>query len=41
MPDCHEEAESLIFVDDDTDSVSAKNSEDLVYRLHTASLNSD
>ena len=33
MPDCHEEAESVIFVDDDTDSVSAKNPEDLVEKL--------
>ena len=33
MPDCHEEAESIIFVDDDTDSVSTKKPEDLVERL--------
>ena len=33
MPDCHEEAESAIFVDDDTDSVSAKNPEELVEKL--------
>ena len=33
MPDCHEEAESEIFVDDDTDSVSAKNPEELVEKL--------
>ena len=33
MPDCHEEAESVIFVDDDTDSVSAKNPEELVEKL--------
>ena len=33
MPYCHEEAESLIFVDDDTDSVSAKNPEELVEKL--------
>ena len=33
MLDCHDEAESVIFVDDDTDSVSAKNPEDLVEKL--------
>ena len=33
MPDCHEEAESAIFVDDNKDSVSAKNPEDLVDKL--------
>ena len=33
MPDCHEEAESVIFVDEDTDSVSAKNDEELVEKL--------
>ena len=33
MPDCHEEAESVIFVDDDTDSVRAKQPEELVEKL--------
>ena len=33
MPDCHEEAESVIFVDDDTDSVRAKKPEELVEKL--------
>ena len=33
MPDCHAEAESVIFVDDDTNSVSAKNPEDSVEKL--------
>ena len=33
MPDCLDEAESVIFVDDDTDSVSAKNLEELVEKL--------
>ena len=33
MPDLHEEAESVIFVDDDTDSVSAKNPEELAEKL--------
>ena len=33
MPDCHEEAENVIFVDYDTDSVSAKNPKELVEKL--------
>ena len=33
MPDCHDETESVVFVDDDTDSVSAKNPEELVEKL--------
>ena len=33
MPECHEEAEIVISVDDDTDSVSAKKPEDLVGKL--------
>ena len=33
MPDCHEEVESVIFVDDNTDSVSAKKPEELVEKL--------
>ena len=33
MSDCHDEAESVIFVDDDTDSVSTKNPEELVEKL--------
>ena len=33
MHDCHEEAEVVIFVDDDTDSISAKNPEELVEKL--------
>ena len=33
MPDFHKEAESVIFIDDGTDSVSAKKAEDLVEKL--------
>ena len=33
MPDCHEEAQSVIFVDYDTESISAKNPEDLVKKF--------
>ena len=33
MPDFHKEAESVIFIDDGTDSVSAKKPEDLVEKL--------
>ena len=33
MTDCHKRAESVIYVDDDTDSVSAKNPGDSVEKL--------
>ena len=33
MPNCHDEAESVIFVDDDIDSVIANKLEDLVEKL--------
>ena len=33
ISDCHDEAESVIFVDDDTDSVSARKPHDLVEKL--------
>ena len=33
MRDCHDEAESIIFVDDDTGGVSAKNHDELVEKL--------
>ena len=34
MSDCHHEAKITFFVGDDTDSVSAKNPEELVDKLH-------
>ena len=34
MPDCNDEVERVIFLNDDTSSVSAKNSEELVQKLH-------
>ena len=40
MPDCHKEAESVIFVDDNTDSVSAKKPEELVKKLQREVINS-
>ena len=33
VSDCHEEAESAIFVDDNTDSVCARKAEDLLEKL--------
>ena len=33
MSDCHEEADSVIFVDDDNDSVSARTPEELLEKL--------
>ena len=38
MPVCHEEAESVVFVDDNTDRVTANNPEELVDNFRDKSI---